>query len=280
MKRRFDPPLNKHFLTEIEGYALYAVNAFAIRNAAEPDEEFDSFATHDEFPDLIPKDQIWLSDKSLPREGRFIITDAVARLKARDQGLSESKAYDVGLAVERTMREQLTGIKYRDGRPQRRSPAKLHRRLYFTLRDVRGPIEVWVINGHLVRCLYKTDYTEGGHGYVYPWCPKHEIWLDDNLERAEMPLIVAHEYTELRLMRDEQMKYDRAHEICAEVEFALRRRDSRAEFPGLSRRKLTRADLPALTRPEFFEYVLNRYARNLVRRAGAALTKLATKALP
>lgn len=42
-------------------------------------------------------------------------------------------------------------------------------------------IEVWRIDGHLVRCYYKTDYTEGGHGYVYPWCPRNEIWIEKDI---------------------------------------------------------------------------------------------------
>src|SRR5438067_959895 len=83
-------------------------------------------------------------------------------------------------------------------------------------------IDDWLVDGNMVRSLYKTDYTEGGHGYVYRWVPKQEIWVEKDLDRWELPFIVSHEYLELRLMRDLGIEYDKAHEICSKVEFDLR----------------------------------------------------------
>src|SRR5205814_6845501 len=111
------------------------------------------------------------------------------------------------------------------------------------------------------RSFYKTDYTEGGHGYVYPWVPKGEIWVEHDLSRAELPYIVAHEYLELRLMRDEGLQYDRAHAICSEVEYELREGGAARPFVVADRRKLTQRDLPRLTAPEFFEHVVKRHVR-------------------
>ena len=42
-----------------------------------------------------------------------------------------------------------------------------------------------LVDGNVVRCTYKTDYTEGGHGQVYPWVPKREIWVEKALDRTE-----------------------------------------------------------------------------------------------
>ena len=69
--------------------------------------------------------------------------------------------------------------------------------------DPEGTVNVWLVDGNLVRSYYKTDYTEGGHGYVYPWVPKPEIWIEDGADHREVPYIVCHEYIERRLMRDE-----------------------------------------------------------------------------
>jgi hypothetical protein len=33
-RRKFNPPLNKRFVETVEGYDVYTVDAFAIRNAA------------------------------------------------------------------------------------------------------------------------------------------------------------------------------------------------------------------------------------------------------
>ena len=159
------------------------------------------------------------------------------------------------------MRERLLGVKFRDGRPLKRVPKQLYCGPYVTLPDIERPISVWLIDGNLVRSYYKTDYTEGGHGYVYPWVPKGEIWVEHDLKPAELPYVVSHEYLELRLMRDEGLEYDPAHEICSQVEFDLR--EGRGAKPLLSSaaRKLSKHDLPRLTSDEFFSYVLKNHVK-------------------
>src|ERR1700684_128920 len=106
-------------------------------------------------------------------------------------------------------------------------------------------------------------------GVVYSWVPQRQIWVERNIDPQELPYIIAHEYLELRLMRDSGLDYDRAHEICAEMEFALREAARRTAFPGLSRRRLMKADLRSFTRSEFFDYVHANYARSFTRRARA-----------
>ena len=130
-----------------------------------------------------------------------------------------------------------------------------------TLADERFPIDVWLVDGNMIRSLYKTDYTEGGHGYVYQWCPKDEIWIEEDTQRGEIPFLVAHEYLELRLMRDEKLEYDEAHEICSKVEFKLRLNEGIKPLLAPGRRKLSKADLPKLTSEEVFAYLLRYYLK-------------------
>ena len=118
----------------------------------------------DEFPDLILKDEIWISEKLAPREGIFFIANALARRSRQEAGLSPEKAEEEGLQVERVLREKLNGISFRDGKPHKQVPADLSLEPYLTLPDPQGPVEVWLVDGNLVRSYYKTDYTEGGHG--------------------------------------------------------------------------------------------------------------------
>src|SRR5205823_2114940 len=168
----------------------YSVNGFAVRNFAQPDEEFGNFAIHDEFPNLIPKDEVWISEKLAPREGVFFIANALAQLSRQAAGLSSEKAYEQGLEVEQLLREKLNGIEFRDGKPHRQVPREIYLEKYITLPDVKGEVEVWLVDGNLVRSYYKTDYTEGGHGHVYPWVPKQEIWIEDGVDHRERPFIV------------------------------------------------------------------------------------------
>src|SRR5260370_32076370 len=222
-KRQFQPRLNKRFVATHEGWDVYSVDASAIRNIAQPDEEFGNFATCEEFPDLIPKGEIWVGEKNLDKEGVFFIADALTRMTEKEKGSPDEKAYTAGLNVERALREKLTGIKFRAGRPHKRVPPRVYVEPYITLPDLKFPIAVWRVDGNVVRSFYKTDYTEGGHGYVYRWVAMHQIWIEKDLDRWELPYILSHEYLELRLMRDEGIEYDEAHDICSKVEFKLRK---------------------------------------------------------
>ena len=260
-KRRSPPKLNKHFIVNHEGWDVYSVDASVVRNIALPDEEFGNFAIHEEFPGLIPKGEIWVGEKNLNREGIFFIANALKRMKAKKEGMPDEKAYTAGLNVERSLREKLTALKFRAGRPHKRVPSELYVDRYITLLDTKFAIEVWVVDGSMVRSLYKTDYTEGGHGYVYRWVPKQEIWVEMDLDRWELPFIVSHEYLELRLMRDEGIDYDTAHEICSKVEFKLRKGRGLKPLLAPGRRRLSKTDLPKLTGDKVLDYVVKHYVR-------------------
>ena len=251
--RRFRPKLNKRFRENRNGYDVYSINAFAIRNIAQPDEEFDNFATHNEFPDLIDEGEIWISEATFAAEGEFFIANAVVRLESLEKGDSDDTAYTVGLNADRKLRANKTGITYRAHRPSRRISDKIYNRRYVVLPDEKFPIQVWLVDGLRVRSTYMTDYTEGGHGYVYDWVPKNEIWVEEGIEPAELPFIVAHEYVEHRLMRDEKMEYDPAHELCSEMEFDLRKSRERSriswtEQATISTSRFGKVDSPGILR--------------------------------
>jgi len=260
----FHPKLNKkHFLSHAE-CTVYSVNGLAVRNYAQPDEEFGNFATRNEFPDLIPKGEIWISEKLLLQEGVFFIANGLTRYHHKQNGAAD-KAYDEGLKVEQTLREKLNGVAFRDGKPHKHVPDKIYLKKYIVLPDPKGPVTVWVVDGNLVRSYYKTDYTEGGHGYVYPWVPRPEIWVENGVDHRELPFIVSHEYLERRLMRDEGIDYDTAHEICSQLEFDLRKGRGLAPLLVRRPRKLHKKDLVRLTSEEVFQYVLQKYVRKLKR---------------
>jgi hypothetical protein len=159
------------------------------------------------------------------------------------------------------LRERLNGITFRDGKPHKHVPEDIYLGHYITLPDSEGPVEVCLVDGNLVRSYYKTDYTEGGHGYVYPWVPRPQIWIEDSVDFREVPFIVSHEYLERRLMRDEELDYDTAHEICSKVEFDLRKRKGVTPLLVSGRRKLSKKDLPRLTSEEVFAYVVRNYVK-------------------
>jgi hypothetical protein len=259
-KNHFDPKLNKKRVLNHANHTVYSVNGFAVRNVAQPDEEFGNFATQDEFPNLIPKAEIWISEKLASTEGVFFIANALTRCKVQAHGASD-KAYDNGLEVERLLRQKLNGVEFRDGKPHRHVPDAIYLKPYMVLEDPQGKVKVWVVNGNLVRSYYKTDYTEGGHGYVYPWVPRPEIWVEEGVDHRELPFIVCHEYLERRLMRDKGLDYDTAHNICARVEFDLRKDRGATPLLISGRQKLHKADLDRLPSEDVFQYVLRNHLR-------------------
>jgi hypothetical protein len=258
----FNPKLMKRRILTHADYTVYSVNGFAVRNVAKPDEEFGNFATTEDFPNLIPEGEIWISEKIAAREGVFFIANCLTQLSRNKRGISEDKAYEDGLEIERLLREKLNGVKFRDGQPHSKVPDEIYLESYVALPDPKEEVMVWLVDGNLVRSYYKIDYTEGGHGYVYPWVPKLEIWVEDGVDHRELPYITAHEYIERRLMRDAHLGYDRAHEVCSAMEFDLRKNGEVKQYVCRGRRKLHKKDLPNLTSNELFEFVRERYAKS------------------
>jgi hypothetical protein len=251
--------LNKTHVTTLRGYRVITVDAFGVRSLTRHDEEFTNFAIHTDFPSMIPPGEVWIDERLYEAEGLFCLVNAMVHLKKLEEGKPEDRAYNAGVKAERLLREQLIGVKFRGPKPHKRTPPGVAIGHYATLPDPKGPIEAQLVDGNLVRCLYRTDYVEGGHGYVYPWVPKGQIWLEQGVAVRELPFVLAHEYTELRLMRDEGLEYDPAHAIAAKVEFALREGDALLKLLSPTGSRLTRADVPRLATEEFIRAVKRRY---------------------
>jgi hypothetical protein len=253
------PGIRKKHAVTLCDYRVFTVDAFGVRESSPAAEEFTLEGTPDEFPGVIPGGEVWVSRRHFPREGVFLMAHALARLGARRRGLSEDTADEAGLEAEQAVREHLTGEEFRDGKPHRQVPEKLYDRLYTAIPDPEGPIKAWLIDGLYARCWYKTDYAEGGHFVVYPWVPKGEIWLETNCDFREQPYIAAHEYLELRMMRDGGLEYEEAHEIASNIEFDLRHEES--DLPVAHGRRFRKSDLPALAAPEVYEHLRVHYLK-------------------
>jgi hypothetical protein len=138
---QYNPPLGKVHVITYEDYRVYAVNPLSIRNLAKADEEFDDFATHNDFPRLIPKEEIWISQRSMNEEGLFFASNALVRLGEAARGASQDRAYAAGLEVERDLREKFTGIPYRDGKPHKTVPPEIYVEPYAALDDPKNAIK-------------------------------------------------------------------------------------------------------------------------------------------
>ena len=158
--------LKKTHVTTLRGHRVMTVDAFGIRTRTRHDEEFTNFAIHSDFPAMIPPGEVWVDERLYEAEGLFSLVNAMVHLKKLEEGEPEDRAYGAGVKAERLIRERLLGIKFRGPKPHKRTPPGVTIGHYETLPDPKGPIEARLIDGNLVRSLYRTDYVEGGHTYA------------------------------------------------------------------------------------------------------------------
>lgn len=62
----------------------------------------------------------------------------------------------------------------------------------------------------------------GGHGYVYDWIPKSEVWVEKILKGCDRKATVVHELAEREAMK-RGMHYEAAHRLANGAERIFRR---------------------------------------------------------
>lgn len=141
------------------------------------------------------------------------------RIRLIDSGTEKWKAYRDSVKKEKDLRKN---YKTHDaGDTDKKADEKIYIEEYCKLKNGET-ITVWLIDGKKVRDEYKTDFMEGGHGYVYKWIPDNEIWIEDGLNEHEIPFIILHEFVERTFMKEKNMNYDKAHDIASKVEWSKR----------------------------------------------------------
>jgi len=215
--------IQKKKFMDFKGYPVYYVNDLEIRNICLEDEEFTDFAIHYNFPDLIPENEIWVSEEVNKDELMLFLNNAAKQYNLIKDGYDPDEAYEKAIKYEKSLREKIKNSEsyYSPSQPEAKKLSdNVHIQRYGVITD--EDITVWIVNGKEVRDAYKTDYVEGGHGYVYDWIPNDEIWIDNDTKDEERMAILTHEYTELKLMRDKNMEYEQAHHLASIEEYKFR----------------------------------------------------------
>lgn len=95
--------------------------------------------------------------------------------------------------------------------------------LIYTLYD---NTKIYCVNGKEVRDTYDEDFLKGGHGYVYKYIPKDEIWIELDVIINNEPVLLGHEIIEYYEMKQDNSttdeEYNKAHNHAESVEAALR----------------------------------------------------------
>lgn len=194
---------------KIDGYKIIYINAKKFRDSSLENEEFCNIAIYEDFPKSIKKDEIWIDDTILPKEVPAFLKGTLNRIKFLSKDKNSKKALDLSRIKERYYRHE--------------HPSKLQHKKLITIHEKDGNlINVFLVNGKAVRDNYRINFSQGGHSFVYDWIPKNEIWLEKE-EENELPYILAHEYTEMILMRDYNKKYEDAHKMASKAEMHYRK---------------------------------------------------------
>ena len=162
--------------------------------------------------------EFWIDQEAVPDERRFFIDNLLIKWRLMKNGFSYTAATD--LANEKEQAERRKTRDYQEALKEEGDDLvrKLHCRL---LKKIAPDLSVWLVNGRLVRSLFKVDFTEGGHDLVYRFIPKREIWLDNDVLAMERSCIILHELYERRLM-SQGLSYFQAHRRASRLEWRSR----------------------------------------------------------
>lgn len=193
--------------------SIWRVDGNYIRNNI--DVNFTNSSNH-YVSNFIPEKEIWI-DKDFGKNGDEELL-AEHQLKEREllkKGMTYNQALAIAGKYEQKLRDESSDLKKKDA----------YKNLYIKKipKYCKYGITTWLVNGKIVRDKFFINYTEGGHGYVFPFIPKDEIWLDNSLNPNEYNYVMYHEILERNLMKYNKKKYLEAHSVAINFENGLRR---------------------------------------------------------
>ena len=86
---------------------------------------------------------------------------------------------------------------------------------------VKG-LTVHAVSGPKIRDHLSVEFAAGGHGYVYKYVPKDEVWIEDINTLRDQRMVLAHELIEREFMKVRGWTYKKAHALANKLEQLLR----------------------------------------------------------
>jgi len=210
-------PYIKKF-SEVSRFKVFIVDGEYVRDNL--DEEFTNYGQHYQFK-FIPKSEFWIDKERVGWEYKYYLNSMLTINRLLAKGMGHGEAIKIADKEERSERAKSQLVIKRI--KLKKYPKKLRDSVQKDLlqKYSNKKIKVWIVSGELVRDLFFLDFTEGGHGYVYSFIPKNEVWIDDDIEPDEIKFVLLHELHERNLM-SKGMKYDLAHKKSSEIEYYCR----------------------------------------------------------
>lgn len=183
------------------------------------DENFVEFDEHYRFS-FIPKNEFWIDHETEVEERPFFIDHLLVERGFIEKGYGYKEANAKADLHEKRQRMKLMVLKKLAKLKKHRGELinKIHKKL---LKKYSKNVNVWLVDGALVRDFFLVEYSEGGHDRVYPFIPKNEVWIEHILSPKEIRFITLHELHE-RFLMGEGKSYKDAHKGATIVEDRFR----------------------------------------------------------
>ena len=184
-------------------------------------------------PGKPAKTKAWLKDKT----GLLKIKQASAKMDVGGvlynrpcPNCGKRECQGCGPEMEPTKGKVPANIKDREKKIPVKNPNAISgvpKKLLYTTLD---GIKVYQVDDDYVKVNLYEDFTEGGNWEAYPeFVPIGEVWVANDKTPQNQEDIITHELTEVRLMKNKGMTYDKAHVIANRTEMNKRIQ----ERPGL-----------------------------------------------
>jgi len=165
---------------------------------------------------FVPKNEFWIDEDLDPKEYRYFIDRFIYEKGLLDSGENYAKADKKADEFEKNERQN--SVEVLQISESKHSKKDLLEKIKIkVIEKYSDKIKIWLVDGNLVRSFFLLDYCEGGHGLVYPFIPKNEIWIEEALSPEERKFIILHELHERHLM-SQGKSYKNAHIGATEVE--------------------------------------------------------------
>ncbi|MFA4960500.1 MAG: hypothetical protein WC548_02445 [Candidatus Pacearchaeota archaeon] len=183
---------------EVSIFKVWIVDGNYVRKNI--DEEFTNYGQHSRF-NFIPENEFWIDKTRNPGEEKFYIDSMIVMHRLMSEGINKNKAVRIADSIEK--RERAKTELMRKEIKLKNNKQKLIDSIHIKILKnySNDKIKIWIVNGEAVRDIFFLDFVEGGHGYVYPFIPKDEVWIDNDVEPSEIKFVLLHELHERNLMK-------------------------------------------------------------------------------
>lgn len=184
------------------------------------DEEFTTCGEHYVIH-KIPRNELWFDSGINKDDEKYFIDYILTEYQFMSKGYSYETAWKEGNKVQKREREKDKGfkkIKKLDVKESYKIIQRIHKKL---IKKYSNNLQVWIVNGKIVRDFFFIDFVDGGHDKVYSFVPQNEIWIDENVVNKERKFVLLHEAHERYLM-SKGLNYRKAHFDSSMIEHRYR----------------------------------------------------------